>query len=514
MESRIACVHVLLAMAAITIACNVAPAAQFYVSTTGSNSAAGTASAPWRTLQFAADQVGPGDRVTVRPGDYAGFHLDISGTAAAPIEFFAEPGVLVNQPNPVRTDHGINLENASYVTVDGFAVTGMNRAGVRSVGVDGSTFASHVTIRNVHSYNNQYWGILTGFVNDLVIENNETSGSAVEHGIYVSNSGDRPIIRNNQSWGNDKNGIHVNGDADLGGDGIISNALISGNVIYDNGSGRQSGLGGGSGINMDGVQNSRIENNLIYNQHASGISLYRIDGGGGSTGNVVVNNTIHVANDGRWALNIRDGSTNNTALNNILINDHSFRGAISVWPDSRNGFVSDYNAVISRFTINDGNSVLSLDQWRALAGNENNDDHSFVATAAQLFQNAAAGDYRLRENSPARNAGTLNLAPAFDLEGKPRPIGALVDVGAYEFGGAALAGDFNGDNKVDAADYSVWRDGLGGAYTAADLAIWKAHFGESLGSGSESLGGASAVPEPAAVWLLLVGIGLLILPRT
>ena len=49
-----------------------------------------------------------------------------------------------------------------------------------------------------------------------MIENNETSGSAIEHGIYVSNSGDRPIIRNNLSWGNDRNGIHVNGDAEQG----------------------------------------------------------------------------------------------------------------------------------------------------------------------------------------------------------------------------------------------------------------------------------------------------------
>ena len=294
-------------------------AAEYFVATTGNNSAGGTSAAPWRTLQFAADQVGPGDRVTVRPGNYAGFHLETSGTAAAPIEFVAQPGVLVNQPNPIRTDHGINLENASYVIIDGFAVTGMNRAGVRSVGVDGDTFASHVTIRNVHSYNNGYWGILTGFVNDLLIENNETSGSVNEHGIYVSNSGDRPTIRNNISWGNDRNGIHVNGDAELGGDGIISNALITGNIIYGN------GVDGGSGINMDGVQNSRIENNLIYDQHSSGISLYRIDGGGGSTGNQVVNNTIHVASDGRWALNIQDGSTGNTALNNILVSSSTSR---------------------------------------------------------------------------------------------------------------------------------------------------------------------------------------------
>ena len=267
-----------------------------------------------------------------------------SGTAAAPIEFFAEPGVLINQPNPVRTDHGINLENASHVVIDGFEVTGMNRAGVRSVGVNGNTFASHVTIRNVHSYDNGYWGIFTGFVNDLLIENNRTSGSEVEHGIYVSNSGDRPTIRNNVSWDNNRNGIHMNGDAELGGDGIISNALITGNIIYGN------GAGGGSGINMDGVQNSRIENNLLYDNHASGISLYRIDGGGGSNGNVVVNNTIHIASNGRWALNIQDGSTGNTVFNNILLNDHSFRGAIDVCEDSLTGFDSDYNVMISRFT--------------------------------------------------------------------------------------------------------------------------------------------------------------------
>ena len=123
-------------------------AANLFVSTTGSDAWPGTAAQPWRTLQFAAEQVAADDFVTVRPGSYAGFHLDTNGTAAAPIQFFAEPGVLINAPNPVRTQHGINLENASHVVIDGFSVTGMQRAGVRSVGVDGDSLASHVTIRN------------------------------------------------------------------------------------------------------------------------------------------------------------------------------------------------------------------------------------------------------------------------------------------------------------------------------------------------------------------------------
>jgi parallel beta-helix repeat protein len=349
-------------------------AASYFVSTAGSDSWPGTAAQPWRTLQYAAGEVGPGDKVTVRAGStpaassFAGFHLTADGTAGAPIEFFAEPGVLINAPNPIRTQHGINLENASHVVIDGFSVTGMQQAGVRSVGINGNTFASHVTIRNVHSYNNGYWGILTGFVNDVLIENNVTSGSAVEHGIYVSNSGDRPVIRNNTVFDNRGNGIHMNGDASLGGDGIISNALVSGNVIYNNAKLNAQGQpGGGSGINMDGVQNSRIENNLLYNNHASGISLYSIDGAEGSKNNVVVNNTVYQASDGRWALNIKDGSTGNIVRNNILLHPGT-RGAIDISTSSLPGLTSDYNVVTNRFSISTtatSSTTHTLTSWRS-----------------------------------------------------------------------------------------------------------------------------------------------------
>ena len=350
-------------------------AAEYFVATTGNNSAGGTSAAPWRTLQFAADQVGPGDRVTVRSGNYAGFHLETSGTAAAPIEFFAEPGVLVNQPNPVRTDHGINLENASYVVIDGFAVTGMNRAGVRSVGVDGDTFASHVTIRNVHSYNNGYWGILTGFVDDLVIENNETSGS-VERARHLRLQQRRPSHDSQQHLLGQRPQRHPRQRRRRDWVATASFRTLSSPVT----SSTATASTAAAASTWTACKTRASKTICIYDQHSSGISLYRIDGGGGSNGNVVVNNTIHVASDGRWALNIQDGSTGNTALNNILVSSSTSRGAIDISPNSRSGFVSDYNVVISRFTVNGGNSNITLDQWRALPGNENNDDHSFVAT--------------------------------------------------------------------------------------------------------------------------------------
>jgi len=394
-----------------------ASAAVYYVSPAGSDTNPGTIEAPWRTLQRAANSVAAGDMVIVRAGQYTGFDLRTDGAAANPITFRADPGVVIDAPNPVTPNHGINLEGADYIVVEGFTVTGMPRAGIRSV------LNHHVTIRNNTADLNSLWGIFTGFSDDLLIENNVATRSAIEHGIYVSNSGDRPVIRRNLVWGNRANGIHMNGDLSQGGDGIISGALVEQNTVYEN------GLGGGSGINADGVQNSRFQNNLLYNNHASGVSLYRIDGGDGSKNNIIVNNTIVQAADARWAINIKNGSTGNTVVNNILYSDHAWRGSINILGDSLPGFTSDYNVVMERFSIDDGASVLNLSQWQAATGQDRN---SIVATPPVLFVNAGSNDYHLSATSPAIDIGTSLQAPAVDRDGNPRPSGDGWDIGAYE----------------------------------------------------------------------------------
>jgi len=396
-----------------------APLRILHVATTGSDANDGSLGAPWRTLQRAANLVRAGDQVVVRPGHYAGFNLTTSGTAANPILFSADPGVIVDTPNPVRTQDGINLEGASWIVIEGFTVTGMPRTGIRSV------TNAHVTIRRNVGDANGRWGILTGFSDDLLIEDNVMSRSVAEHGIYVGNSGDRPVIRRNHVWGNSGNGIHMNGDLSQGGDGIITGAVVEANVIHGN------GRTGGSGINGDGVQGSRIVNNILYDNHASGISLYRIDGGAGARNNLVAHNTIVQAADGRWAINIQDASTGNRVVNNILVTLHTFRGAIAVSTDSLPGFVSDSNTVTARFTLDGGDSVLSLDAWRQTTGQ---DLHSFASTPTALFADTAAGDYHLRADAPARDAALATTDVTTDFDGNPRPVGPAADIGADEFG--------------------------------------------------------------------------------
>ncbi len=61
----------------------------------------------------------------------------------------------------------------------------------------------------------------------------------------------------------------------------------------------------------------------------------------------------------------------------------------------------------------------------------------------------------------------------------------------------AVPGDFNFDGSVDAADFTVWRNGLGSIYTPADYQVWQTHFGMTSPT--------RTVPEPSGIlgWLVI-----------
>ena len=71
-------------------------------------------------------------------------------------------------------------------------------------------------------------------------------------------------------------------------------------------------------------------------------------------------------------------------------------------------------------------------------------------------------------------------------------------------GSATLAGDYNNDGTVNAADYVVWRDNVNlpvilpgditpGTVDQSDYDVWRQNFAAGAGAAS------TAVPEPGAV---------------
>lgn len=85
-----------------------------------------------------------------------------------------------------------------------------------------------------------------------------------------------------------------------------------------------------------------------------------------------------------------------------------------------------------------------------------------------------------------------------------------------EFTTSAVApgvpGDYNGNGKVDGADYVVWRNGgplqnevdAPGTVNDADYAAWRARFGNTSGAGAGV--SAAGVPEPGTIVLLLASV--------
>jgi T5SS/PEP-CTERM-associated repeat protein len=71
----------------------------------------------------------------------------------------------------------------------------------------------------------------------------------------------------------------------------------------------------------------------------------------------------------------------------------------------------------------------------------------------------------------------------------------LYSTGVLSVISAGPSGDFNKDGVVDAADYTVWRNGLGTIYQPEDYGLWKSNFGQG-GSGSGPWQSTANVPEP------------------
>jgi hypothetical protein len=219
-----------------------------------------------------------------------------------------------------------------------------------------------------------------------------------------------------------------------------------------------------------------------------------------------------------------------------------FNGQIAVTNQSVMIFHDDVTAQAGTITVFPGSSAVFLEDLTMspgatlladLAGTD--DDTGFgqieVVGNALLSGSLAvtlAGDFtpQVGDTFPLVTAG--GIGGSLSLGAMP----GLPDGLAWSLGGdehrvvlsvvPALAGDYNVDGRVNAADYVLWRraanqSGAGlaadgnqsGAVTGADYDFWRSHYGNAAAAGAS----LAAIPEPGSVLSLLIGLSIAPLVR-
>ncbi|MGD9632889.1 MAG: PEP-CTERM sorting domain-containing protein [Pirellulales bacterium] len=149
------------------------------------------------------------------------------------------------------------------------------------------------------------------------------------------------------------------------------------------------------------------------------------------------------------------------------------------------------------------------------------------STANQLAEASLLGNHTLAPNATLSlgelwNEGVKIEDVDLEIRREGGPLFRTYDQLVTYIGTAPAGniGDYNDDGVVNAADYTKWRDNLGGAGTTllnrdpantglvgpADFNSWKANFGHVGGAGSLAAG---AVPEPASLGLF-AGVALVL----
>lgn len=411
--------------APLIMAAPTAPA-NLFVSPTGSDTNPGTQAQPLQTLQVAFDRLLPGDVLEVLDGTYSvssNTLLNAQGTANLPIIIRSTSGNATIDGSGMNgsfsSRDAIFLENAEHILIHGLKIRNAPRAGMR---ISGGQF---ITIQAVNSGNNGVWGIFTDYVDDLNLLGNECFGSAVEHGIYFSNSADRVVMRGNYCHDNNASGLQINADPVLPGDGITTDALIEDNVLARN------GAGGGAAINLASLRDSVIRNNLCYDNQASGIVLWDdgFSSNFGSKNNLIIHNTVVFrSGEGRHCIVMRNGSTGNRIENNILVGGR--RGCFEITTDSLSGFSTDSNVLFSIdgwpiATDDSSGATYNFSAWAQLHGGS-----ALSMNQNPVFLDPGNNDFGLISISPGKNMGKA-LGLSDDLLGDLRSTNNP-DIGAIE----------------------------------------------------------------------------------
>ena len=434
----------------------------YYVSKGGSDTSGdGSQSNPWLTIQKAADNVSPGDRVRIMPGTYnEQVVIRTSGTANNYITFES------NDPNNLAiVTYGIrrgtvNLDGTDYIRLRNLYVRTTLSDG-HAIRIEGNAVANIVEGCEIDAGNsNQWWngGIwLIGNGNGnspsyTVIQNNTITTQGVGH------NGPFGILM----WDLDVGGTTIKGNTISGqfydgiatipnfGIGTVGNFFIYDNDISSSVDDNIEVESGGMNV---GIWNNRISNsrtmsiaaapcaigpmyifrNVITGRSDAGEAAFKL--GSSSYGHIYFyHNTIYkVRNAGFATFGSNSIADNIVARNNIIEVELRSQYVVEEYGIGTMDF--DYNSMYSpRSTpIKWAGTIMTWADWRA-----NHNQEANGIWGQESFVNAAGGNFYLQSNATSIDRGVI--IPGFNDANSPWPYsGNGPDIGAYEYTGAPPA---------------------------------------------------------------------------
>ncbi len=475
--------------------------ATYYVAINGRDTNPGTEAAPWRTVQHAADTVGPGDTVLVRGGVYEeAVTINVSGSAGSVITFQSYPGetAVLDGTNLTvpAADNGLFLiDSQSYVTISGFELrhyrtTNANRVPV-GIYVTGS--AHHIQLRHNHIHHIEtnagpdgnahgiavYGSQAPASIHDVLIDGNELHDLKLgnSESLVLNGNVEQFTVSHNLVHDNDNIGIDLIGYEGVAPDPAYDRArdgVIRQNTVYNIDSGSNPAYFGeqsADGIYVDGgtrlvIEGNRVyqcnigveiasehggrdtsyvtvRNNLIYHNHIVGIAMGGYDRQCGSSHhNAILNNTLYqndANHDGSGEIMLQFDTADNVIKNNLIVaNDQSLFISNPYTENSRN--VVDYNLYFSPLGPDDSEWQWKNVAYQGFAAYRNatgNDAHSLFVNPQ--FVDEATLDFHLQAGSTAVDAGDNTTDSGdVDFDGNPRSQNGAIDMGALEYTAVTL----------------------------------------------------------------------------
>jgi hypothetical protein len=229
----------------------------FYVSKSGSDLNSGSFTAPWLTIQHAANTVTAGATVYVENGVYnESVNFPNSGTSSSPITFASysgETAIIDGTGLSVSGTQGlINIVNQSYLTVSGFEIRNYTTSSASptpaGVWITGGGAGLQILNNLVHN----------------ITTTSEKNGNAFGIAVYGTSS---TPISNLTISGNQVYNLKTGSSESVNVDGNVTNFTISNNIVHDNDNIGIDAIGF-EGVGPSGSDQARygeISGNTVYN---------------------------------------------------------------------------------------------------------------------------------------------------------------------------------------------------------------------------------------------------------